>query len=266
MNQADEYLSRLLADYKKMERAYRRELARLPKGQLSIRTMGSKKKNYVHVLPADIECGGKQIRKGITKKPELIQQLARKKYLQQALSMLEQNIPALERLVKLHRAPTADNILKNLPQAYRELPARSFLPEQRRKDAWADEPYDQSTYKPEERIHTTARGLGVRSKSEVIIADRLDAYEIPFHYEEMLYIENHSFSPDFTILRKTGIVYWEHCGLVNDAAYMQHHKWKLEMYEKAGIVPWKNLIITYDDEEGRLDARCIESEIALKLL
>lgn len=134
--------------------------------------------NYVQLIPAGAEPKGGRIRKGITGSPELIQQLARKKYLQQALFMLEQNIPALEGLVKIHRVPTADNILKNLPQAYRELPARSFLPEQRRKDAWAEEPYDQSTYKPEERIHTTARGLRVRSKSEVIIADRLDARRI----------------------------------------------------------------------------------------
>ncbi|MCQ4635662.1 hypothetical protein NE619_02885 [Anaerovorax odorimutans] len=47
---------------------------------------------------------------------------------------------------------------------------------------------------------------------------------------------------------------------------MKRHKWKLAMYEKAGIVPWKNLIVTYDDENGNLDARIIEAEIINKLL
>lgn len=269
MNQADQYLTRLLADYKKMKREYTKELSKLPPGQLSIRSLkkeASKSINYVQLFPANEESHGKQLRKGITNNPKMIQALARKKYLQQALAILDKNIPPLERLVKIHKAPIADQIIRSLPGAYQNLPEQVFLPKLRERESWAEEEYEQSTYSPKERIHTTACGLKVRSKSEVIIADKLDAYGIPFHYEEMLYIENHSFSPDFTILRESGRVYWEHCGLVGDAAYMQHHKWKLDMYQKAGIVPWKNLIITYDDEEGRLDTRLIESEITLKLL
>lgn len=38
------------------------------------------------------------------------------------------------------------------------------------------------------------------------------------------------------------------------------------MYERAGIVPWKNLIVTYDDETGNLDLRMIEAEIRNRLL
>ena len=47
---------------------------------------------------------------------------------------------------------------------------------------------------------------------------------------------------------------------------MKHHKWKLSMYERAGIVPWKNLIVTYDDDFGNLNIARIESEITTRLL
>ena len=82
----------------------------------------------------------------------------------------------------------------------------------------------------------------------------------------MLYIENRRFSPDFTIFHRGELFYWEHCGLVGNPRYMKHHKWKLDMYERAGIVPWKNLIVTYDDETGNLDSRMIEAEIRNRLL
>ena len=78
--------------------------------------------------------------------------------------------------------------------------------------------------------------------------------------------ENYSFSSDFTILTRNGLWYWEHAGKVNDPGYLRKHKWKLSMYERAGIFPWKNLIVTYDDENGGIDTRVIESEIKNKLL
>ena len=48
--------------------------------------------------------------------------------------------------------------------------------------------------------------------------------------------------------------------------YREHQKWKIEVYEKASIVPWKNLIMTYDDEDGNINAGIIESEIKNKLI
>ena len=35
----------------------------------------------------------------------------------------------------------------------------------------------------------------------------------------------------------------------------------MQIYAEAGITPWKNLIVTYDDENGLLDLRTVESEI-----
>ena len=62
------------------------------------------------------------------------------------------------------------------------------------------------------------------------------------------------------------IIYWEHAGMMHIEEYRLRHKQKMEVYESAGIVPWKNLIVTYDDEAGNLDIRIVESEIKNKLL
>lgn len=86
-------------------------------------------------------------------------------------------------------------------------------------------------------------------------------------YVQVITINGYDLVPDFALLSiRNEIFYWEHCGLTGNKEYMRHHKWKLEQYETAGIVPWKNLIITYDDEQGNIDLRIIESEIRNKLL
>jgi len=133
-----------------------------------------------------------------------------------------------------------------------------------------DKFYDQNL------IHKTARGEIVRSKSEVIIADKLFAKDIDYCYEQSLKGNDNIVKyPDFTIENsETGVTYiWEHCGMLNDPNY--NKKWlnKLEWYKSQGIIPYENyekyiddtgiqpekvLIITQDDENGGIDSFEIE--------
>ena len=108
----------------------------------------------------------------------------------------------------------------------------------------------------------------VRSMGEVACAEQFYYHDVVFRYEQVLVIDGIEFAPDFTIMRRrdSKIFYWEHCGKPYDEGYMRHHKWKLEMYEKAGIVPWDNLIVTYSDRHANVDMRIVESEIANKLI
>jgi hypothetical protein len=55
----------------------------------------------------------------------------------------------------------------------------------------------------EKLIHRTSRREMVRSKSEVIIADRLAAHGIDYTYEQPLTIGNVTKYPDFTRRRRT---------------------------------------------------------------
>lgn len=64
-------------------------------------------------------------------------------------------------------------------------------------------------------------------------------------------VGKYAFAPDFTILlHEADCFYWEHCGMTSNEKYMKHHKLKMGMYETSGIVPWKNLIITYSNKKS----------------
>ena len=134
-------------------------------------------------------------------------------------------------------------------------------------DEWASAEYEQSDYRSEQRRIVTTSGVYVRSKSEALIAETLQKYQIPFRYEQPLYVGNTSLIPDFTIKRSDGkLFYWEHEGLTNNRQYLEHQRWKEEIYAGVGIVPWDNLIVTYDRPDGNIDLRIAEAEICSKLL
>ena len=223
---------------------------------------------------ATIDKNGVRCRKSIMNNPSLMKRLARKEYLQTEARVLRQDLDILHRALQRYIEPDAENILMQLPKRFHTLPKEWFWfqsPESKLKDkisCWADAPYQQSDYKPEKKNKRTSRGLLVRSMGEVVCAERFYHHEIAFRYEQVIQIDGYSFAPDFTIMRPRDgkIIYWEHCGKPYDSEYMEHHNWKLKMYEKAGIVPWDNLIVTYSDENNNSDVKIIESEIINKLL
>jgi len=120
-------------------------------------------------------------------------------------------------------------------------------------------------------IHTTSRGEAVRSKSEVIIADRLAAANIDYIYEEELLIDDLPRYPDFTIHDDdSGIdYYWEHLGMLSNPEYKEKWGNKLEWYHKNGIKEEGGkrgtLIITCDDEKGGISSQEIDRVIREKL-
>ena len=165
---------------------------------------------------------------------------------------------------------TPETIINKMSDVYKSLPNHYFIDKSimdEELQQWMNAPFDQSTYKLEEKIHTTSRDLKVRTKSELIIAEILYMYNIAFRYEQRLYIRDKRFAPDFTIQLPDGrIFYWEHVGLTNSFGYMNDHYYKLKYYQYKNIVPWKNLILTYDNEAGQLNTQIIHSEIKNKLL
>lgn len=113
-------------------------------------------------------------------------------------------------------------------------------------------------------IHRTERGDLVRSKSELVIADKLHSRGIEYAYEQPLTLgEGRVRYPDFTIAdHARGInFYWEHLGLLDDPGYRARWERKRSEYLAAGILSWEDgggpegtLIETRDDPGGGLDA------------
>ncbi len=107
----------------------------------------------------------------------------------------------------------------------------------------------------------TMGGEYVRSKSEVIIADRLRAAGIPYFYETALYADKHTLVyPDFKILNRRTLqqYYWEHFGKMSDNDYFSIAQWKLETYAKQGLFLGKNLLFTFECEERPLSIEYVD--------
>lgn len=103
-------------------------------------------------------------------------------------------------------------------------------------------------------IHRTENGELVRSKSEVLIADKLKERGIPYFYEKELWLDGVRKIPDFTIEdNESGeTYYWEHCGMMNDPDYVERWERKKRWYAEHGIVEDENLIVS--NEKGGWDS------------
>lgn len=122
-------------------------------------------------------------------------------------------------------------------------------------------------------IHRTARGVCVRSKSEVIIATQLDHAGIEYIYDKKFIGQDGSVRyPDFVIDdSETGKRYiWEHLGMLNNSDYRNRWKQKLVWYERQGILhiergggPNGILVTTIDHPNGGIDVTEIDSAIKL---
>ena len=119
------------------------------------------------------------------------------------------------------------------------------------------------TFLEDKLIHRTVRGDAVRSKSEVIIANLLHAAGVSYHYEHPLELGGVTKYPDFTIEDDDAGVtyYWEHCGLLHDAAYNRRWEDKRAWYREHGILPLDEgggpngiLLVTRDSEGGGFDS------------
>lgn len=125
-------------------------------------------------------------------------------------------------------------------------------------------------------IHRTERGELVRSKSELVIADKLHARGIDYSYEQPLVLPDGRIRyPDFTIAdHARGVTYyWEHLGMLADPTYRARWERKRGEYLAAGIAPHEKggdaegiLIETRDDAGGGLDAARIARVIDEVLL
>lgn len=119
-------------------------------------------------------------------------------------------------------------------------------------------------------IHHTRKGIHVRSKSELIIADLLYSKGIEFTYERELVLDGSRRLPDFTIEdADTGeTFYWEHLGMLTRASYRKKWEAKLAWYNTHGILPRGRgqgespdgqLLVTVDGPDGSISSAEIEA-------
>ena len=194
-------------------------------------------------------------------KLERISRLAQKRYEEQLLEVAEQERKKLRRCLTLLSSNCRMDMNDAIASMDPELVEYS-TPDVASDDGFAQKWLEAKYYKAkrgEGHIYSTLNKDMVRSKSEVIIADRLFSAGIPYRYEERLELEDERFNtvkyyPDFTILNKRTreVFYWEHLGSLGDPEYCFKNLTKLEDYSDNGILLGKNLILTFESQDKPL--------------
>lgn len=208
-------------------------------------------------------------------KEPLIRALAQKRYNTELYEALiwEKNtlVRTTNNLKSNRRHKTAAQVWADFPEALK--PYITL-------DEWTDDAFIKKWASEEDNFRSvvnnsslyTMRGDHVRSKSEILIADRLYTKDIPYFYEKKIALatENEGMvivKPDFTILNKRTLQtwYWEHFGRLHDERYREEMKVKLDTYGYNKIIPGKNMIITMETSQNQLSTRYIEQLIELYL-
>ena len=244
-----------------------RELQECPDGYLTgFRSDDNNgEKRYRHCF----KVGDRESSNSIAINDDLLFKLARKKYLQNEKRILENNIAILNRAVKNYVDPTPENVRQTLRQVYAGLPEKYYLPPFSRESLdWMLEPYERDMTYARHNVIPTSLGIKVKSKTERDILEALLGFGLPTRSEEILNSGRYKLAPDFTIKRPSDgeLIYWEHFGRMDDPKYRQSFIWKLREYEKLGIYPGKNLIITFEGDGHFLSIAEIHEIIKSKLL
>lgn len=187
------------------------------------------------------------------------QQLILRKYLLALKEDLSKEAKAIQSyLINYKSTHQVEKFFQNPEQS--RLLQPYFRPIEEELAEWALAPYEKSTEHPENLVHEVAPDVFVRSKSESLIYGILQKYHIPFHYEEKLSLGSKVYYPDFKIRHpKTGkVYYWEHFGLMDDSNYRNNAISKIHVYSHHNILPFEQLILTYETNTQPLTMAKIE--------
>lgn len=194
---------------------------------------------------------------------ELIRQLIQKAYLQTVLRTAKAEAAALKRAIASYPDEVMEDVYDNLSEERKEL-AKPLVPgDDEYVQKWIAIPYKHKPFKEGAPEFYTLKGEKVRSKSEVIIADRLYAKGIPYKYECPLKIGKEIIHPDFSILkiRERKVVYYEHCGKMDDPEYTRDMSDRADLYSSAGIFQGDRLFYSFETSDNPLDIKMLNEFI-----
>lgn len=194
---------------------------------------------------------------------ELAVKLVRKKYYRDVIKACEKETALLNELIELYNDSVMEDIYYSMNADRCKLISPLWLSDDEYAKKWLEQEYDRKGFRPEDPEHYTDKSERVRSKSEVMIANRLAAKGFPRIYELPLAINGKTIHPDFTVLnpRTREIFIWEHLGRMDDPQYIKDAIDRLIEYKKAGYYIGVNLIITFETSKHPLNNKEIDAMI-----
>ncbi|MCR5415467.1 MAG: hypothetical protein K6E79_01580 [Pseudobutyrivibrio sp.] len=211
--------------------------------------------------------GRNKVSRTFIKKSELsiAKQLAQKDFDIQLLKLLDNQIDVLEKMIEEYPIQSGEDIYKNQSDIRKSLIESKYEDKEKFTEAWKKsfmkkekDLYDDKY--PIETPYYTDNGEHVRSKSEKIIADKLEKEGIPYVYEPAHELNKTGIHPDFVVLnintRKTFV--YEHFGMMDRPEYAVAAIRKIEKYRKLGYEYGENFLYTFETGENGFDTMNLE--------
>ena len=257
------YLKKREEYLKKLIRNKKRSASRAPEGRLRIANTKYGPQYYHRIKETD--------KTGVyipVKHKELVKRLAQKDYDERVMTAATKELFSIEKYYSLLPEIISEEVYTHLSAYRKSLVHPISESDEEFLDRWVKEEFVcKAKYGSSE--FTTLKGENVRSKSELIIANTLTQYGIPYRYESQLYLEGLGMiHPDFTVLhvRLREERYWEHEGRMDDPEYADTAIKRERAYIRNGFYPGDRLIVSSETMNHPLDTQIVKMLIEKYLL
>lgn len=291
MTTASTYISNLIEDLQNSIDINQDMLSRFPDSRLYHTTKSGKKKFFK--IPLNRTVTDKI---NINAEPQEIKILMQKLYLEAQGKVLNTNLKLTNQFMDSYAEPTMENVVNAMSYHDQQLDFEEIArdieygadagiftqdevykhqdfiitPQMRSRinshQSWASSTYNKSTFRPQDLTKITSRNEAMRTKAEVMVAEALYKFEIPFQYERVLPFGNIDYAPDFTFEESTReLLRLEYCGMMHDPEYVRKHFNRLKNYASMGIIPGINLICIYN-QDNEINMQEVESVIKYQII
>ena len=228
------------------------KLKLLPEGRIQVREKTGKAYYYLITEGKTIYLSMNEL--------ETINGLLQKQYLSTVLKTNKKELSAIEKMSKLYPSTLAEDVFDQLSEGRKSHIKPINVYDDAYAQKWMEAPYKRKPFKKDMPEFYTTKGERVRSKSEIIIADRLRANGIPYRYECPLKVGKKIIHPDFTILRMSDrkILYHEHCGKMDDHKYIEDMLTRGKDYSLEDILLGDRLFYTFESDTTPLDVAMLD--------
>ena len=197
----------------------------------------------------------------LSKKKEMntIRKLAQKEYSLKLIKGMEKSIKVIERAKIAYENVEWLNVYLGLSEERKKLVVPNKLDGDYVKE-WQNATYQGKKFQDDDPEIYTEKGERVRSKSEKMIADKMNLMGIPYKYECPLRLASGTYVyPDFTILNvpKRKEYFLEHLGMMDSPEYSQKAVKKINAYIKNEIYPGEKLLLSYETSQSPIDMTAV---------
>ena len=202
------------------------------------------------------------------KQMNTIKAIAQREYDDKLVSVIKKRLQILQQLELSYTSQEIENCFDNVCKARRKLITPAFETIEVKIHRFLEEEYEPGKFDEDNTTEfITLKGERVRSKSELLISDHLNRYEIPYRYEKPIELQDWKKTvicrPDFTVMnRRTGKIFlYEHLGKMDDEDYIAANIRKLDLYERNGYLLGDNLVVTHETSKIPLNRNVLDSYI-----